>query len=173
MSKKLIIKKSKIPGAGDGLFAKKIFHKNEIVSTYFGPILPKKHIYQSYMKNPELYLKKIHPYVRDINDNQVVVGTKEKDLMKCGVLVNDYAKLTSTKKEDIQEYVNKSMKNANVTIMNTENHPVYVTIKRVKKGEEFYAHYSVGYWLMEMGIKPEQIEELNKKHNFEEFYKKF
>ena len=173
MSKKLLIKKSKIPAAGDGLFAKKIFHKNEVVSTYFGPVLPKEHIYKSYVKDPDKYLKKIHPYVRDINETHVVIGTKDKDLMKCGVLINDFAKLSSINKEDIQEYVNKSMKNANVKIMNATNHPIYVTIKRVKKGEEFYAHYSIGYWLMEMGMKPEQIDELNTKYNFESFYKNF
>lgn len=172
MSKNLIKKQSNIHKAGNGLFANKIFRKGDNVAEYFGMPVTKDQIYESYMKDKDNYMKKIHPFVRDINDDSVVVGTMEKDLYKCGVLVNDGAKLTSTKLSDMRKYIQDSTKKENVAIALGGEFPVYRAIKRIKKGREFYAHYGIGYWLLSMGIPPNEISDMNKKMGgFNKFYK--
>ena len=87
----LVKKKSNIRNAGNGLFANKIFRKGDNVAEYFGVPVTKDHIYKLYMNDPKHYMKEVHPFVRDIDDNRVIVGGMEKDLFKCGVLVNDFA----------------------------------------------------------------------------------
>lgn len=168
----LVKKKSNIRNAGNGLFANKIFRKGDNVAEYFGVPVTKDHIYKLYMNDPKHYMKEVHPFVRDIDDNRVIVGGMEKDLFKCGVLVNDFAKLTSTKPTDIRKYIKDSTKNENVAIALGGEFPMYRALKRIKKGREFYAHYGVGYWLLSMGMPPDEISEMNKKMGgFNKLYK--
>lgn len=172
MSKKLLKKKSKILNAGNGLFAKKIFYKGDLVCEYFGMVVPKEQTFESYQLNKENYIKKIHPYVRDLNETNVIVGTEDKDLFKCGVLVNDTVKLKSTETKDMRDYVNESLKNSNVDIIIKDNKAYYRALKRIKKGEEILAHYGIGYWLLEMEVEPKMIAIMNRDMGgFEQFYK--
>ena len=168
---KLVQKKSKIRNAGNGLFANKIFRKGENVAESFGVPVSKDHIYKLYNNDPKHYMTQVHPFVRDVTDNQVVVGGMDKDIYKCGVLVNDGAKLTSAKLTDIIQYIKASTKMENVAIALGGEFPVYRAIKRVKSGREFYAHYGVGYWLLSMGMAPNEISDLNKKMGgFNKYY---
>ena len=169
---KLVQKKSNIRNAGNGLFANKIFRKGENVAEYFGVPVTKDHIYKLYNNDVKHYMKQVHPFVRDIDDTRVIVGGMDKDIYKCGVLVNDGAKLTSTKPSDIRAYIRDSTKMENVAIALGGEFPVYRAIKRVKSGREFYAHYGVGYWLLSMGVPPDEISEMNKKMGgFNKLYK--
>jgi len=161
----LISKKSKID-AGIGLFARKQFKKGDLVVTYFGDILSNDDIYNLYCKDKENYIKNIHPYVRDFSNNNVVIGKINKDINKCGVLVNDYAKLKSTNRKDIQEYVKLSLKYANVKEQIGKEYPEYVAIKRIKKNEEIYVHYGIGWWLMHFGISAQEVDKMNKEYDF-------
>ena len=175
MTKYLYKDKSKIRGAGNGLFAKKIFRKGEIVCEYHGLYVTKEQIYESYTKNKDNYMKKIHPYIRDISNDKVVIGMEEKDLFKSGVLVNDFKKLYSKKITDIMTYVRESMKNKNVDIVidNKTNKPYYVATKRIKKGNEFYAHYGIGFWLLGTGMSPSELSKMDKDlGGFNKFYKR-
>jgi len=168
---KLVKKKSKIRNAGDGLFANKIFRKGENVAEYFGVPVRKDHIYKLYNNDIKHYMKKIHPFLRDISNERVIVGGMDKDIYKCGVLVNDGAKLTSAKLTDIIKYIKDSTKMENVAIALGGEFPVYRALKRIKSGKEFYAHYGVGYWLLDQGIPPNEISEMDKKMGgFNKYY---
>ena len=172
MSKNLVQKKSNIRNAGNGLFANKIFRKGDNVAEYFGVPVTKDHIYKLYNNDKNHYMKEIHPFIRDIDDTRVIVGGMDKNINKCGVLVNDFAKLTSTKPSDIKKYIRDSTKNENVAIALGGEFPVYRALKRIKKGKEFYAHYGWAYWLLSMGIPPNEISDLNKKMGgFSKLYK--
>lgn len=157
MSKKIIKKKSKISNAGNGMFAKKIFHRGDIVCEYFGMIVSKDTIYESYMRDKENYITKIHPYVRDLDDKRVIIGKENKDIYKSGVLVNDGAMLKTDEIEDMKKYINESLSKANVEIVIKGDKALYLAKKRIKKGEECYAHYGLGYWLLGNGVDPKMI----------------
>ena len=172
MSKKLLKKKSHIKNGGNGLFAKKIFHKGDIVCEYFGMVVTKDQVFKTFTNNKENYMTKIHPYVRDYDDNTVIIGTEDKDLFKCGVLVNDSNKLSTNEEKDMKNYVKESMNKANVDIIIKDNKAYYKAIKRIKKGEELYAHYGIGYWLLSQGIEPQMIAIMNRDMGgFDKFYK--
>lgn len=174
MSKHLIKKKSKLRNAGNGLFANKTFRKGDNVADYFGVPITKDQVYKLYTNDKKHYMKEIHPFLRDVDDTRVVVGGEEEgDLYKGGVLVNDAAKLTSIKITDIQKYIRESTKAENVAIALGGEFPTYRAIKRVKKGQEFYAHYGWGYWALAMGVPAEEISEMDKKYNFSQYYKKY
>ncbi len=167
----LISKKSKIDNAGIGLFSKKQFKKGDYVVTYSGDVLSNDEIYKFYCEDKENYIKNIHPFVRDFSNN-VIIGKINKDIDKCGVLVNDYAKLKSTNQKDIQEYVKLSLQYANVKekIPLRGMAPEYVAIKRIKKNEEIYVHYGIGWWLMQLGVSAQEVDKLNKTHDFQNYY---
>jgi len=167
---KLISKKSNIPDAGFGLFSKKYFKKGDLIVTYFGTVIPKEDMYEVFFNNKEKYIKEIHPFIRDISDDIIVFGQVDKDMNKCGVLVNDYTSLKSTDKKDIEEYVKLSLKNANVRVTYDNEYPEYVALRRIKKNEEIYVHYGVGYWLLSIGISPQDISKMNQEYNFDNYY---
>jgi len=162
MSKKLLIKKSNRPNAGDGLFAKKIFSKGDYVVTYFGLLVPRQIIVNEYNTNKDNYLTKLHPYLREIDNNNQLLGRVDKDVNKCGVMVNDYSKIESKSIEDIKRYVDSSTRNANVYIMDGNKYPIYKALNKIRKEKELYAHYGVSYWLLSMGLTSEEVLEINK-----------
>ena len=173
MSRKLLKKKSKIQDAGNGLFAKKQFYKGDLVCEYNGLVVSKEQTYKAYQINKDNYLKKLHPYIRDLNKDSVIIGEEDKkNLYKCGVLVNDASCLKTTEEKDIQNYVNNSLKNSNVDVILKDKKLYYRAIKRIKKGQEILAHYSIGWWLMYQGVEAKMISIMNRDMGgFERFYK--
>lgn len=165
--------KSKISNAGNGLFAKKIFYKGDIVCEYFGMLIGKEELYKSYNKDSDNYLKKIHPFTRNFDNTRIVIGTENKDLDKCGVLINDAKRLMTDKMTDMQKYVTESMRFANVDIVVKDGKMYYVALKRIKKNQEFYSHYGIGYWLLWNGIEPQMIAIMHRDMGgFDRFYNK-
>lgn len=169
---KLESNKSRINDAGFGLFSKKYFKKGDFVVTYFGQFFSKNEIYDIYTQNKFNYIKNIHPFIRDVSNNSVIYGQKHENINKCGVLVNDYVQLKSTDRKDIQEYIKLSTKNANVIVNFDNEYPEYIAIKRIKKNEEIYVHYGLGWWFMHLGISAEEINKMNTVYNFDKYYKK-
>lgn len=163
---KIMIRKSSLDGANQGLFAKKVFHKGDRVCEYAGYIKTKTEMADLYQRNFEDYTKH-HKYVRDLDDDHVVVGSHllaENDMFKSGVYVNDGACLDlnitynpSIHKEILAEYVKNSRAKQNVEAVVEDGKIYYVALKRIKKGEEFYAHYGKHYWLLLSGISAEQL----------------
>ena len=165
---KIMIRKSNLDGANQGLFAKKVFHKGDKVCEYVGYIKDKGEMADLYQRNFEEYTKH-HKYVRDLDDDHVVVGNHllaENDMFKSGVYVNDGACLDLTitydpsiHKDMIAEYVDNSRDKQNVEAVVEDGKIYYMATKRVKKGEEFYAQYGKHYWLLLSGISAERLYE--------------
>jgi SET domain-containing protein len=147
---------------GTSLFAKKNIKKGTPLLIYYGDINDKNEIYKEYINDKENYIKNIGPYIRDINDNKVVNGIKYLDnenLKLCGVLVNDYCNIKNNDKNEMLKYI-ESKKNCNVEIIETNDFPIYYSIKKIKKDEEICAHYGIGYWLLHMGIDADKIKNI-------------
>ena len=86
-----------------------------------------------------------------------------------GVYVNDYDKLKNTNIQEMKRYA-KTAQKCNLEIADTLDFPIYFSRRKIKKDEELFAHYSVGYWLLYLGTKVEDMEEIYKKHNWNQFY---
>lgn len=172
MSKKLLKKKSNIKNAGNGLFAKKIFYKGDIVCEYAGQVMSKEETFESYQLDHNNYTKKIHPYVRDLSDTKVVVGKEYPgNLYKSGVLVNDASILKTDEEKDMINYVKESLKKSNVDIFVKDNKAYYKAIKKIRKGDEILAHYGIAYWLLYNGVDAQMIAIMNRDiGGFEKFY---
>lgn len=146
---------------GISLFAKKSIKKGVPIIIYYGEINYKNEIYKEYINDKENYIKNIGPYIRDINNNQVVNGVKylENDnLNLCGVLVNDYSIIKNGDKIEMLIYI-ESKNNCNVEIIETKDFPIYYSTKKIKKDEEICAHYGIGYWLLHIGIDADKIKD--------------
>lgn len=166
-------KASTIPGAGDGLFANEFIKQGATVCTYNGVNIDKDEVVDMYMIDPEGYLSNIHPYVRDFNSQQVVVGVPSADLFKSGVMVNDGAKPKGVSHDLLKAYLDESHSRANVAAISPESSEsiesieniegidsgplAYQATRDINSGEELFACYGVGYWLMHMGITPDKL----------------
>jgi SET domain-containing protein len=159
------IGKSKIKDElSKGLFAKQDIKKGTRICIYFGDILEEDELPELYQKN-----KNIMKFIRKGNDF-LVDGSKAyliDNLNLSGVYVNDYKKLNSIKKKDMRIYF-KTRSKCNVKEEQTTDFPIYVARKDIKKGEELTVHYSIGYWLLEMGITPQEL--LKYKKTINNFY---
>jgi len=64
----------------------------------------------------------------------------------------------------------RTIRLCNLKVIDTIDYPVYVTTRRVKKDEELYVHYGIGYWLSHIKCTPEEISDLNEQYDFSNFY---
>ena len=166
------IQKSKKIKAGYGLFASTDIEPNTPLVIYFGELITKDELYIKYLENKDKYLKDIAPYLRDslienhVIDASIIVNNKDIDIYLKGYLVNDYDKLTNLEEDNIVNYLN-SEKECNVIIKDTYDFPVYYSKKFIKKGEELYAHYGLGYWLIQNKVEPTNIYDIYKKYNIQ------
>ncbi len=166
---KVKVQKSNLYDAEKGLFAKALFRKGDKVCEYAGEIKDKTDMADFYQYDQEGYMK-IHRYIRDLDNERVIIGDHElvkNDWMKSGVYVNDGACLDLTIKYDhdihqdiMSAYIDNSEMKQNVEAVTQDDKVYYIATKRIKKGEEIYAHYGKHYWLLLSGISIEQL------HNF-------
>lgn len=154
-SKPLIYKKkSNIKYGGDGIFAKQYIEKNTPVIIYFGELIEKNTIADMYIENKENYIKNIAPYIRDtefkdfVIDGSICKNIENLNLNLCGYLVNDYEKIEKINQYSINKY-NNSKKYCNLEIKETKDFPIYYSTKDIKKNQELFAHYGIGYWLLQ------------------------
>jgi hypothetical protein len=89
------------------------------------------------------------------------------------VYVNDIACINCSKyevtKHILQEYAN-TIKQCNLKTVDTSDYPIYYSTRIIKKGEELYVHYGIGYWLLHIGCSPEAISRFNDMYNFASLY---
>lgn len=164
------IAKSKIKG--NGLFAKRHIPKGLPVVVYYGDKITDQEVYDLYMNNPQKYYD-INRYIRGTPNGYSVLGTKDTNTVLMGVYVNDVACISCDKKDinkDVLENYAKTINQCNLKTVDTDDYPVYSSTKRIKKNDELYAHYGIGYWLSAIGCSPLEISELNKQYDFSSFY---
>jgi hypothetical protein len=174
--KHVIVGPSKIKGAGQGLFAKKQIQRDQPVVVYHGTKITDREVYDIYINNPDEH-KRLNSIIRGTPNGYVIQGIKCNVPVLQGVYVNDISCINiKVKKEEItkdvlQNYAN-TIKQCNLKIVDTVDFPIYYSVKTIKKGDELYVHYGIGYWLLHIGFAPEEINNLNKTYNFASFYTK-
>lgn len=136
-----------------GMFATKDIPKGTDITIYFGDVLDTDEVYQKYQQDKSItkYTRKGYDFVVD---GSVAYKLKNKNLL--GVYVNDIVKMKSTKRKDIKQY-NKSKMICNVEAIETSDFPVYRARRDIKKGQELFVHYGMFYWLMELGVSPDKL----------------
>lgn len=164
---------SKIKDIGDGLFAKQYIPKDTPVVVYYGDKITDEEIYNMYMKDPDNY-REISNHIRGTPNGYAVKGDRSlSNHNLLGVYVNDIGSITC-KKEDLTEKIMQdyaqTYKQCNLKVVDTEDYPVYVSVKRIKKHDELYIHYGIGYWLGHIGFSPQDISKINKRCNFSSYY---
>lgn len=165
----MLVKQSKIKGAGQGLFTKKYISKGQPVVTYYGEKIKTEEVLKMFLQSPKQYYE-LNKQIRGTPHGYSVKGQIDSsNLSLCGVLVNDISSINCKKqdltKEILQLYVKTSL-NCNLITDNSFEYPVYVSSRRIKKDEELYVHYGIGYWLSHIGCTPDEISDLNKKWPF-------
>jgi len=156
------ISESKILDAGNGIFAKSYIKKNTPLIIYFGNLIHANETLESYESNEDNYIKNVSPYLRDsvfknyVIDPSILFDEPDIDIILKGYIVNDYSNITSIYNSDIQKYID-SKDNCNVTIMETKDYPIYYSNRDIKKDEELYTHYGLGYWLIQNNIDVTKI----------------
>ena len=176
-SKQLVyISRSKIndnDNHNNGLFAKKHITKGCPVVIYFGDKITDDEIYDLYTNDPDSYYE-LNKYIRGTPNGFAIKGDKTQiNHNLLGVYVNDFASIRCNK-DEINEKVLRdyahTISRCNLKTVDTVDYPIYVSTKRIKKHEEMYAHYGIGYWLSYIGCSPIEISDLNKKYNFNSLY---
>lgn len=136
-----------------GVFATRDIKKGENVCVYFGNILDEDSLYEIYNENKDVmkYIRKGNGFLVDAS-----IVYKLDNLKLMGGYVNDISKPKSKKKKDL-EYYNKTSLICNIEVVETNDFPIYRARKNIKKGSELFVHYGIGYWLLDMGVKPEDL----------------
>lgn len=140
------------------------------VVLYYGKMITSKENVEAYLENPIEYIEKRAKYIRGhSSDNYISIDAsqlinQEKNLNLMGVLVNDIAKPNSLNVKDLRKYLSTAEKcNLEVSRFETTDYPLYVAKRRIKRGEILTVHYGLGYWLLQMRVKPEEIGQIMSK----------
>jgi len=144
-----------------GMFAIRDIKKGEPITIYFGDVLDKEELIEKYNTDKSImkYTRKGYDF---IVDGSCAYQTNNLNLF--GVYVNDILKPKSKSINDLIHY-NKSSSICNVEVKDTSDFPVYIAKKDIKKGSELFVHYGVSYWLLDMGVPPNQLKKYENKIN--------
>jgi len=153
-----------------GLFASIDIEADKPVVIYYGDILKHEDILKIYMEDKNKYLQ-ISSYLRGNGENMVVnglLGKKEDNANLQGVYVNDRWSLPVIVKNDLKSSKAKKEYNkylsmipkTNLYVRETADYPVYYSKRAIKKDEELYVSYGIGYWLTKNGIDPTDVYDL-------------
>lgn len=114
------VKKSTIPGAGKGLFARRDYKKGEFVTEYGGYLVEKSKVEES---NSDYLFRDHWGYTWD--------SEKVKDQLR-----------------EKGRWINDDFKDGNVFWVSREKGrpPKIYTRRKIKKGEEFFINYGDEYW---------------------------
>lgn len=169
----VVINQSKITAAGQGLFAKKQIRISQPVVVYYGSKITDEQVYDVYINNHEEYIE-MSAFIRGTLNGFNILGDKNNNVdVLQGVYVNDIARIDCKKnqvnKQILHDYAT-TYKKCNLKVVDTADYPIYYATRTIKKGEELYVHYGIGYWLLHIGYLPQEISELNDIYNFESFY---
>lgn len=164
---KVSIKKSNIRNGGFGLFADVDINEGEYVVTYYGDKIDMEGMYNIYINNREKY-EAMNKYIRGTPHGYVIYGIKSRDIRMCGVYVNDIDRIKCDKNNININIINKykkSVNRCNLRVDDRGEYPIYISNRKIRRGEELYVHYGVGYWLQNIGFSPEEISEINNKYD--------
>ena len=159
------IKKSSIKDKlNNGMFATRDILKGTPITIYFGDVLDEEELIEKYNESKDImkYIRKGHDFIVDGS-----IGYKTDNLSLNGVYVNDIFKLKSKSRKDMKHYC-KSRNICNVEVLETGDFPVYIAKKDIRKGQELFVHYGLGFWLCELGVTPIEL-----KTKFKNIIKKF
>lgn len=173
---KTYISQSRVQNGGRGVFTNKNFIKDTPMIVYYGTKLTDHEIYNMYMYEPQGSAKyyQISDYLRGTPNGFVIHGdinVQNPNLQ--GVYVNDISSIDCQKDEltsDILKKYAQTAKLCNVHVIDTTDYPVYITTRRIKKNDELYVHYGIGYWLAHIGFSPDEISTLNDLCKFDDLY---
>lgn len=137
-----------------GIFATRDIKKGENICVYFGNIIDEDDLYEIYKKKPEImkYIRKGNGFLVDAS-----IVDKLDNLKLMGGYVNDISKPKSKKKNDLI-YYDKTKMICNIEVVETDDFPIYRARKDIKKGSELFVHYGIGYWLLDMGVDPQHLQ---------------
>lgn len=170
---KTYVAQSSIENAGDGLYSINPCVKNIPIVIYYGLAITDQEVYDIYTNHRDDYYE-ISDYLRGTPNGCVIYGDKNVTNPNLhGVYVNDISSLNCQKSEINHTILRKyadTKRLCNLKVVDTKDFPVYVTTKRINRGEEFYVHYGIGYWLSHLKCSPEEISDLNSQYHFESFY---
>ena len=161
-----IVRKSNIPGAGRGVFAKRLIRKGDVVGFYDGIIYNKQKTLFEYAKGSD----KTYWIVWGDNNECALVGFEEvKNAGGYCQLLNDASNSWTVRPLNkynvepifqIKKYMELNGKEKKVG----DNPEVlyFQATKRIKKGEELYFNYGKGYWFAQT---PRMREKSRRFHN--------
>ena len=118
----VIIKESKIRGAGMGLFANKSFRKGEFICWYTGVFVLKEHVEQQYYKSSYLYQYPNSPFIIDAEDPLSCYARYANDSLSLRKNNADFDKFVDVPSAHL------------------------VAIKAIRKNAEIYVSYGPEFW---------------------------
>ena len=144
-----IVRKSNIPGAGRGVFAKRLIRKGDVVGFYDGIIYNKQQTLFERAKGSD----KTYWIVWGDDDECALVGFEEvKNAGGYCQLLNDASNSWTVRplnKYNVEPIDHKKYMELNGKEKKVGDNPevlYFQATKRIKKGEELYFNYGKGYW---------------------------
>ncbi len=126
LEKYLFIKKSLIPGAGNGLYTKTNINKHTVVTEYFGEKISNTHGAARFI------LKQSHSIIY-LNQKYCIDSTYDKSCL--ATFINDAKGLNQI----------KGIKN-NTFLVNSNGRLYVVSKRKIDEGEELFIDYGANYW---------------------------
>lgn len=144
----LEIKKSTIPNAGLGIFAKKTYKKGDWITDYSGKYVNSKQ-YEKLINERDF--NTLYYSIYNQSNNKTLIGDSQfkNDISQCGHLINDISNINYNEIFDnnkIKEYI-YSKKNTNVDFVIDGDKIQLFARRNILKNEELFTHYGVMYWI--------------------------
>lgn len=151
------------PSLGQNLQATKDLPKGTAVVIYYGQVITTEQNLEKYLADPTDYILNYASYIRsttDLDKNidaSALIKNPSSNLNLMGVLVNDSSKPKSIEMSDLKAYL-ATEEQCNLIVSDfTKDYPVYFANQDIQAGQMLTIHYGLGYWLLQMGIVPENI----------------
>ena len=161
-----IVRKSNIPGAGRGVFAKRLIRKGDVVGFYDGIVYNKKQSLLEYCKD---YDGTYWINLPNLGDECHLAGFEEvKNAGGYCQLINDASNNLTVRplnKYNVNPIDHKKYMELNGKEKKVGDNPevlYFQATKRIKKGEELYFNYGKGYWFAQ---QPRMREKSRRFHN--------
>lgn len=143
-NKSVEIKKSKIPGANQGLFSQKLIKKGDFICFYTGVFVSKDSVENGYYTSDYLYQHTGAKYIIDAQDPNSCYGRYANDSL-------------SLRKN-----------NAEFDMENGKDYAYLRATKNIKKGEEIFVAYGYEFWKDVNTISQEDIDFVNNSYQDEQ-----
>ena len=169
------------PEKGLTLMAREDIPQHQPVILYYGKSETPEENVEAYFDDPEDYIKNKAPYIRALTESKSINASHmiptdikpqtepkssksskspkspKSNLNLLGVLVNDVNKPKSLRAVDLIAYLDTQEDCNLIPSHQTNDYPLYISKRPIKKGEILTVHYGLGYWLLQLGIPPPGI----------------